>query len=302
MVSAFLESIKKVCNDKTVGPDVANTFLGFCKCYEEAISPKAPPLATFLTFVEAVSKQVNEPYSFSPFHKAITSPTDYYQLGLDFVRPLVDFSKSSVEGKTSLKEIQEAIWRKENVILLSNHQTEIDPQLISLLLEKEHPEIAVEMIFVAGHRVVTDPLAVPLSLGRNLLCIYSKRHIDNPPEKKSEKLLHNGRAMKVLEELLTEGGKVIYIAPSGGRDRRDEMGQFQVAPFDPQAVEMFYLISQKAKTPTHFHTLALKTYPLLPPPERCWWKLARRALPLLPRYSSILAPKSTWNASAMQTK
>lgn len=227
-----------------------------------------PPLATFLTFVEAVSKQVNEPYTFSPFHKAVTAPTDYYQLGLDFVRPLVDFAKSSVEGKSSLKSIHEAVERKENVILLSNHQTEIDPQLISLLLEKEYPKLAEEMIFVAGHRVVTDPLAVPLSLGRNLLCIYSKRHIDNPPEKRAEKLLHNGRAMKVLEELLTEGGKVIYIAPSGGRDRRDEMGHFQVAPFDPQAVEMFYLISQKAKRPTHFHTLALKTYPLLPPPEK----------------------------------
>ncbi len=49
------------------------------------------------------------------------------------------------------------------------------------------------MIFVAGERVITDPLAVPASMGRNLLCIYSKRYIDHPPELKSEKQLHNKR-------------------------------------------------------------------------------------------------------------
>lgn len=268
MAAAFLETIKKVCNEDTFGREVAITFLEFCKSYEEAIRPKEPPVETFLTFLEAVDKQLKEPYTFAPFHRAIFAPTNYYQLGLDFVRPLVDFAKSSIEGKKNLQAINESLQQKENVILLSNHQTEIDPQIISLLLEKEYPDLAQEMIFVAGHRVVTDPLAVPLSLGRNLLCIYSKRHIDNPPEKKTEKLLHNQRALKVLEELLTEGGKCIYIAPSGGRDRRDENGQFQVAPFDPQAVEMFYLLSQKAKSYTHFHTLALKTYPLLPPPEK----------------------------------
>jgi glycerol-3-phosphate O-acyltransferase len=30
---------------------------------------------------------------------------------------------------------------------------------------------------------------------------------------------------------------------------------------------MFYLMAQKAKTPTHFYPLALSTYDLLPPPE-----------------------------------
>ena len=43
------------------------------------------------------------------------------------------------------------------------------------------------MIFVAGERVITDPLAIPFSMGSNLLCIYSKRYIDHPPEKKIEK-------------------------------------------------------------------------------------------------------------------
>ena len=55
------------------------------------------------------------------------------------------------------------------------------------MLEKEHPRLAEEMIFVAGHRVISDPLAVPLSIGRNLICIYSKKHIENPPEVKAAK-------------------------------------------------------------------------------------------------------------------
>ena len=36
------------------------------------------------------------------------------------------------------------------------------------------------MIMVAGDRVTTDVVAVPFSKGRNLLCIFSKKHIENP--------------------------------------------------------------------------------------------------------------------------
>ncbi len=255
--------MQSAMQNKRVPEELKAGFLAFCKSYEQAVAH--PPLDTFSTFFKAVEEQLVSPYQFSPYHEALQ---EYYELGLNFIRPLVDFAQSEVVGKKALSDIDLAVKNKENVILLANHQTEIDPQIISLLIEKDYPELARDMIFVAGHRVTTDPLAVPLSLGRNLLCIYSKRHIDSPPEKKAEKILHNQRAMKRLEELLSEGGKCIYIAPSGGRDRKSEDGQIEVAPFDPQAVEMFYLISQKAKRPTHFHSLALKTYDLLPPPDQ----------------------------------
>jgi glycerol-3-phosphate O-acyltransferase len=267
MLSPFLQAVKTDLRQAGCPQELLDTFLGFCSSYEAAIVPKEPPLATFRTFMQAVASQLQRPHNFGPYHQAERAPVDYYQLGLDFISPLIDFSHSRVLGKEALINISEALKRKENAILLANHQTEIDPQIISLLLEKEHPRLAEEMIFVAGHRVVTDPLAIPLSLGRNLICIYSKRHIDHPPEKRSEKLQHNQLAMKVLQELLNEGGKCIYIAPSGGRDRKDENGQLQIAPFDPQAVEMFYLLAQRSSQPTHMHTLALKTYELLPPPE-----------------------------------
>jgi glycerol-3-phosphate O-acyltransferase len=104
-------------------------------------------------------------------------------------------------------------------------------------------------------------------MGCDLLCIYSKRYIDHPPELKAQKQLHNKNTMELMSRLLKEGGKIIYVAPSGGRDRRNEEGAVEVAPFDPQSIEMFYLMARKAKTPTHFYPLTLSTYALLPPPE-----------------------------------
>jgi glycerol-3-phosphate O-acyltransferase len=135
------------------------------------------------------------------------------------------------------------------------------------MLEKTHPKLSEEIIYVAGERVITDPLAVPFSLGCDLLCIYSKRYIDQPPELKAKKQLHNKNTMELMSRLLHSGGKAIYVAPSGGRDRKDSRGEISPASFDPQSVEMFYLMAKKAKTPTHFYPLALSTYDLLPPPE-----------------------------------
>src|SRR5689334_16126020 len=77
----------------------------------------------FRTFCALVKEQIAHPYAFPPYHQAIRKPFDYYQLGLDFVRPLLDFSKSSLAGEENLQKISEAIAKKENVILLANHQT-----------------------------------------------------------------------------------------------------------------------------------------------------------------------------------
>jgi glycerol-3-phosphate O-acyltransferase len=179
----------------------------------------------------------------------------------------VEENKSTILGLEFVDKIVKQLKAKENVVLLSNHQTETDPQAIAILLQKTHPELAEEIIYVAGERVVTDPPAIPFSMGTNLLCIYSKRYIDYPLEQKAQKLLHNKNTMELMSRLLQEGGKIIYVAPSGGRDRRDAQGNVFPAPFDPNSIEMFYLMAKKAKTPTHFYPLALDTYELLPPPE-----------------------------------
>lgn len=223
--------------------------------------------SVFAYFCKLAAEHAQNPLHFQPFHKAIRAPFDYYEFGHDFVRPLLDFSKSSLTGEDTLRAIEKTLATKENVILLYNHQTEIDPQIISLFLEKKYPQLASEMIFVAGHRVVQDPLATPLSLGRNLFCIYSKKYIDHPSEKKAEKIQHNRRTLSIMEEMLSEGGKCICIAPSGGRDRMDESGKILPSAFDPDSIEMLYLIAKKSGTACHFYPLSLYTYPLLPPPQ-----------------------------------
>lgn len=245
---------------------IKNFYVSYGRAIEEngySITECQPVLNLFLEYVVS---QLQHPYPFEPYHRRVL---ENYHFGLDILRPLVVFEKSQVHGLENVAEMEKALLSGSNVILFGNHQTEPDPQAISLLLEKTYPKFAEEIIFVAGHRVITDPLAVPFSKGRNLLCIFSKRYIDDSPETKPQKLLHNQRTMKKMAQLLSEGGKCIYVAPSGGRDRPCTMkeGKIAVASFDPQSIEMFWLMAQQAEKTTHFYPLALSTYNLLPPPS-----------------------------------
>ncbi len=221
----------------------------------------------FCDYLDFVKQHFVSPFNFEPFHKKVKEPFDFEEFSLAFIRPLIVFEHSHLLGRAYLQEIETALDRGENIIFLANHQTEPDPQILNLMLEKEHPRLAKEMIFIAGDRVVTDPMAIPSSLGCHLLCIYSKKHIERPPERKQEKLMHNQRTMKIMSQLLSEGGKCIYVAPSGGRDRPDETGKVTVARFNPQSIEMLRLMSLQASRPTHFYPLALSTYDILPPPN-----------------------------------
>lgn len=231
------------------------------------------------TYIDLIESEIKEPYHFQPFHEKIVSPFNHYQFGLDLIRPLVNLEKSQVKGLENLDQIESKLTLKENVILFSNHQTEPDPQAICLLLEKTHPKLAENMIFVAGHRVTTDPLATPLSKGLNLFCIYSKKRMEHPPEEKMQKLQHNQRTIQKMSDLLSEGGKCIWVAPSGGRDRADETGKIHLSYFDPQSIELFRLLKDKCTRPTHFYPLALSTYDLLPPPSSVDNELGEERLP-----------------------
>lgn len=246
-------------------------LLSFYHCYQKAILDAGQSFDAMyqplFTFLEQIEPQFEHPYSFEPYHQKVRAPFDFYRFGLDFMRPLINLSSSQVLGLEQVDAICSQLKKGENVILLANHQTEADPQIISLLLERTHPQLAEQIIYVAGERVVTDPMAIPLSMGCDLLCIYSKRYIDHPPEGKAKKLLHNKNTMERMRRLLQEGGKIIYVAPSGGRDRKNEKGHIDVASFDPQSIEMFYLMAKKAKTPTHFYPFSLSTYEIMPPPE-----------------------------------
>lgn len=267
-------------------------LLQFVNCYRLALgSFFDAAIPQLLLFLELIEKQFETPFSFEPYHQKIRHPIDYYRFSLDFIRPLVDVSASHIYGWDHFEKIVQKLRQGDNVILLANHQTETDPQVISILLEKTHPEIAEKIIYVAGERVVTDPLAVPFSMGCDLLCIYSKRYIDYPPEAKAKKQLHNKNTMEKMSRLLADGSRIIYVAPSGGRDRKNAQGRIEVAPFDGGSIEMFYLMAKKAKTSTHFVPFALATYDLLPPPETIQKELGEmRTAKRTPVFLSFAAP------------
>lgn len=271
-VYSFSKEINHLCAQGIFNTSIAAIMRKFFSSYLRAISQNGYHLRdvepVLRKLLASVVEQVQNPYKFELFHSKITQPFDYYRFGIDFIRPLIDLEHSKVYGLSHLDQAEKQIAKNENVIFLSNHQVEPDPQVISTMLESSHPQLAEEMIFVAGHRVITDPVAIPFSLGCNLICIFSKKHVEYPPEQKEEKLMHNRRAMKKLEQLLAEGGRSIYIAPSGGRDRPDAKGVLQPAAFDPQSLEMLVFLAKQANTPTHFYTLTLETSALLPPPKR----------------------------------
>lgn len=247
------------------------TLTEFILSYRIILGKRNFPISDYLpllkTVVREIAGQETTPYRFAPYHKKIRKPVDYYRLGIECIRPLVDLPRSTVSGLEVLHTIGNRLRGRENVILCANHQTEADPQAISLLLEKHAPRFAEDLIFVAGTRVTTDPFAVPFSMGRNLLCIHSKKYIDIPPEQKRRKQFENRRTMQIMRRLLSEGGHAIYIAPSGGRDRMNTEGEIEISPFDPQSIGMLQLMAEQAARPTRFHTLALSTYSLFPPPR-----------------------------------
>ena len=128
----------------------------------------------FFTLIDILKSLAKHPFSFEAYHKKIRKPFDYYQFGIDFFSPLVIKEKSQIFGERNIQKILQQLENKENIVFFANHQSETDPQCISILLEK-YPALAQRIIYVAGERVITDPLAIPFSMGCDLLCIYSKK-------------------------------------------------------------------------------------------------------------------------------
>ena len=61
-----------------------------------------------------------------------------------------------------------------------------------------------------------------------------------------------------MQKKLQEGGFLIWIAPSGGRDRRKADGTLIPDKFDPQAIEMMKKLgTKKSAAKTHFYPLAM---------------------------------------------
>ncbi|KAL0048529.1 hypothetical protein WJX82_005114 [Trebouxia sp. C0006] len=223
--------------------------------------------------------QFLDPYTFPSYHTRLLEPYDYYKFGQNYVRTLINFNKSVVGHLERFEKIQEQLDAGDNVVLLANHQTEADPGVWALLLEKKLPHLATEIIYVAGDRVVADPLCKPFSMGRNLFCVHSRKRMDDIPELKSEKMATNRRTLGAMVKEMSKGGKLVWIAPSGGRDRPDtESGDWLPHQYDPGAVELMRTMMAKSKKAGHLWPMAMYSWEVMPPPASLEKNLGERRL------------------------
>ncbi len=89
----------------------------------------------FEALLKLVKEQVQHPYLFKHYHQKVTEPYDYYRFGIEFVTPLVNPQTSSIHFIHNVDAIEKQLREGENVIFFANHQTEVDPQLISFFFE-----------------------------------------------------------------------------------------------------------------------------------------------------------------------
>ncbi|KAK3274034.1 hypothetical protein CYMTET_17761 [Cymbomonas tetramitiformis] len=203
------------------------------------------------------------PFEFATYHEAIRQPIDYFTLGNDLVRPLIDSERSVLGQRQRWDDIQSKLQLGENVILLANHQSDVDPACISLLTEASHPGLGEKIIYVAGSRVAADFMCKPFSMGRNLLFVNSKNAAGAGDRR--EHIRQNLAAMRRLGSLLKAGGKLIWVAPSGGRDCLSPEGNVVPGPFDAGAVEMMRKLATEQGTPqTSLYPLAMVTHNIMP--------------------------------------
>jgi hypothetical protein len=153
----------------------------YLKYKDEGSNPKAA-LQRILEGVQLGYKYGMLPdtkYTFGVTHDALRgdpdkengNTLDYYEWGCEFFRYFMDKDESVVLGVENLYRAMEQANRGENVVFFANHQSEADPQVMSIMLEKAgYKKEAEEVIYVAGHKVTTDPLGecqnVPLVLER----------------------------------------------------------------------------------------------------------------------------------------
>lgn len=207
-------------------------------------------------------------YEFPSAHRRLLEPYDYYAFGQRYVGSLVDFESSVLGRPDRWRALAEQLARGDNVVLLANHQTEADPGVFAHMLAASHPRLAEEVNYVAGDRVVTDALCKPFSMGRNLFCVHSKRHLGDDPAIRASKMETNRRTLVAMQRALNAGGCLLWIAPAGGRDRPDPTtGAWRPDKWDASAVELMRSLAARAKPEGHIYPMAMYSWPVMPPPK-----------------------------------
>ncbi|PIA58718.1 hypothetical protein AQUCO_00500570v1 [Aquilegia coerulea] len=290
----LLSGINKEIDARKLPLSVAAGLEELYKSYRNAVVQSGHPRADEITLTnmaitfDRIMLDVEDPFTFSPYHKAIREPFDYYVFGQNYIRPLINFS-----------DMEDKLRQGHNVILVSNHQTEADPAVIALLLEKTNPHIAENVTYIAGDRVVADPLCKPFSMGRNLICVYSKKHMNDIPELAEMKRRANTRSLKEMAMLLRSGSQIIWIAPSGGRDRPDpSTGEWFPAPFDDSSVENIRRLADHSGVPRHIYPLTLMCHDIMPPPPQVEKEIGEKRVISFHGVGLSVAPEMNFNEIA----
>lgn len=278
--TSFQERAEQLAASGAIPHQVVQTMLDwfptYCKAVEDNRYIEDDPFtfsdSIFYTLLELIRRSIKEPIQFESYHKRIRSPFDYYKFSFEFASVLINSDDSQVHGIENLRTAVEQVQAGHNVIFLSNHQSEADPYAIDAMLawlggcDRQFCE---KLIFMAGDRVRKDPLVSSFSAGMDLLTVYSKRHINDIPELREEKLLHNRRTIAATQKLFKAGGNVVWFAPAGGRDRRSATtSHVELSDFDSGAVDMMRVTANKSGHPCHFYPMSLWTCDMLPPPSK----------------------------------
>merc|ERR1711907_43905 len=108
---------------------------------------KVPVLKEYLGLVE---DQLDEPFVFAPYHEAWTeengAPIDHLKMDTAFMEPMLDPNDSVLLGSERVKDIEALLAKGDNVVLLSNHQTEADPSCWSFALHENHERLERDMM------------------------------------------------------------------------------------------------------------------------------------------------------------
>ena len=139
----YLKQIEQAAANGKIEKNAAQTLHDFYFSYVNAAQSNGFPLteaeSLLQQFLKLIFNQFVNPFSFDSFHQRVLEPYNYYQFGVEFIRPIVMSNASKVLHLDHLNRIETQLAKGDNVILLANHQTELDPQAISLALEKTHP-------------------------------------------------------------------------------------------------------------------------------------------------------------------
>ncbi|KJP88192.1 hypothetical protein AK88_02139 [Plasmodium fragile] len=271
--NTYEEALKIICNkletlkgENSENAEHINTFSGFLKNYFDEMKrhkPCSPQifLEIFLKYIDSFKKY--RYYTFPNVHRYDES---LHEWSLQFWSQLIDHENSKFKGTQHIDQMEKWIEQGHNIIIFSNHHIEADANIIKYFFHIHNASnISRNIIFIGGHKIRADPLSRPFSVSANLLCIYSKKYIENLPQLREEKIMFNHKSLNALKNLLQEGRNIIWLAPSGGRDRRDSHGNIKISTFDPKIIQTFYIFAKRAKIKTHFIGLALNTYNICPP-------------------------------------